>query len=57
MNAFTKTLVDDLDRFPEPEITPVAHPVLMVVFLIATAWAAAFGFGYAAYRALEALFA
>ncbi|WP_181171849.1 hypothetical protein [Mesorhizobium sp. B2-5-11] len=53
MNAFTKMLVDDLDRWSEPEITPIAHPVLMLVFLIAIAWAAVIGAGYAAYRAFE----
>ncbi|TPM79150.1 hypothetical protein FKO01_62400 [Mesorhizobium sp. B2-3-3] len=42
------------EPLPEPKPS-VAHPGLMLVFLIATSWAAFVGAGYFLYRTVKAL--
>ncbi|MBZ9807670.1 hypothetical protein [Mesorhizobium sp. ESP-6-2] len=54
MNAHTSLTKIQVEDSDEPE-TPVSHPILMLVLLIAAGWAATGGALYSAYRAIEAL--
>jgi hypothetical protein len=45
-------LYEGADMQPDP---PMAHPVLMLAFLIITAWFAFGGMAYCIYRAVKAL--